>query len=137
MKATIHLGVFILLLLPVIAAAQEPQAHPLAGSWRGAMVEGGGEDAEVTIELRIEGDVVTGPIATSRVADLYIRNGSVTGNTIQFTSPSLDPATEGALVWTGQLTGNNEIAFSVVREASDAPPVEFVVTKREPVPGGR
>ena len=123
-----------LLLLPVIAAAQEPQ-HPLAGYWRGAMVAGGGEDTEVAIELRIQGDVVTGPISTKQIADLYIRNGSVTGNTVQFTSPSLDPANQAALVWTGQLTGNNELAVSVVPEGGgDAR--EFVLT-RPATPGGR
>lgn len=137
MKALIRVTALTLLLLPVILSAQEPQ-HPLAGYWRGPMVEGAGEDGEVTIELRIQGEVVTGPISTSKIGDLSIRNGTVSGNTIHFTSPGLDPGTPGvSLVWTGQLSGNNELAVSVIVEGGDGTAQEFVLTKRTPIPGGR
>src|SRR5262245_34943200 len=123
MKSFVRLTALMLLLVPGIMSAQEPQPqHPLAGYWRGPMVAGGGEDTDVTVEFRIQGDVVTGPISTMQIGDLYIRDGSVTANSVHFTSPSLDPAGQGgALVWTGQLTGANELAVSVVPENGDGP----------------
>jgi hypothetical protein len=133
MKAVIRVAVLISCLVPALVSAQEPQVHhPLAGYWSAVMAPG--ED-EVVLELRVEGDVVTGPVGATGRGDLYIRNGSVTANSVHFTSPSLTP--DGpALVWTGQLTGENELAFSVVPEGADNPAREFVATKR-PTPGGK
>lgn len=93
-----------------------------------------GED-EVVIELRVEGDIVTGPVGTTGSADLYIRDGSVTANSVQFTSPSLK-GDGPPLLWTGHLTGQNELAFSVVPEGAESPVREFVATRR-PNPGVR
>lgn len=136
MKSLVRLCALTLLLVPVILSAQEPQKHPLAGYWRGPMVEGGGAETEVTIELRIEGDVVTGPISTMQMGDLSIRDGSVTENAVHFTSPALNGDNSHPLVWTGQLTGDNRLAVSVVPEANDAAAIEFVLTKREATSGG-
>jgi len=133
MKAFARLVALSVLLVPAGLSAQEPQAqHPLAGAWRGPMVAGGGEDTDVTLDLRIQGDVVTGPVSTMAVSDLLIRDGSVTANTIRFVTPSLNPAVEGSLVWTGQLTGNNELAFTVVAEGPGNSPIEFTLTHRLP-----
>lgn len=129
MKSWIRVSVFTLLLLPTMVVAQEPQPqHALTGSWTGVMGEGG---AEVLLELEVQGEVVKGPIfAHGGVGDRYISNGTVTGNTIHFISPGLDPDVETSpLEWTGQVTGNNEIAFSVVPEGGSAPVKEFVLTK--------
>jgi hypothetical protein len=134
MKVLIRVAVVISFLVPALVSAQEPQVqHPLAGYWSVVMAQG--ED-EVVIELRVGGDVVTGPIGTTGRADLYIRNGSVTANSVHFTSPSLKDDDGPALVWTGQLTGENELAFSVAPEGAESLVREFVATKR-PVPGGK
>jgi hypothetical protein len=133
MKALVRLTALTLLFLPALVVAQEPQPqHPLSGYWRGAMVAGGGEDSEVTLDLRIQGDVVTGPISSVAVSDLMIRDGSVTPNSIRFTSPSLNPDQPGTLVWTGQLTSASELVFSVVADAPDSTPIEFTLTHRLP-----
>lgn len=130
MKSLVRVTAFVILLLPAIVAAQAPQQHPLAGFWAGPMVEG--DQNEVIVELRIQGEVVTGPIETSQIGDLYIRDGSVSANSVHFTSPSLDPNGQGgALVWTGQLTGNNALAFSVVPASGDGAAREFVLKKRD------
>ncbi len=73
----------------------------------------------------------------TQLGEFYIRNGSVTGNSIQFTSANLVQGEGPALVWTGQLTGSNELAFSVMPESGDGQASEFVLTKRDPVPGRR
>jgi len=136
MKLVVRIAVLMVLLFPALSRAQE-NPHPLAGPWAGYMVEG--DDSELVIELQVEGEVVTGPIVIKAVGEIYIRNGSVTPNSIHFTTPALDPAAQGAaLVWTGQLMGNGELAFSVVTEGADGgPATEFVVKRRPAVPGGR
>jgi hypothetical protein len=138
MKSLIRLTALALFLLPVFVSAQEPAVHPLAGFWRGAMVEGATSDQEVIVELRIQGDVVNGPIFANGFERYIKQGGTVTANTIAFKSPGLatDADMNDTLVWTGQLTGTNEIAFSVVAENSDAPAREFVLT-RGAVTGGR
>jgi hypothetical protein len=132
MKSLIRVTALALLLLPVIVSAQEPQPHPLAGSWRGAMEQGADEVDDVNIDLRIEGDAVTGPIIKVPF-ERYIKQGTATANTVTFTSPGLkEDDAETVLVWTGQLTGNNELAFSVVNENGEGAAREFVLTKRTP-----
>jgi hypothetical protein len=133
MKALVRLSALMLVLVPAVVSAQEPQPqHPLQGAWRGPMVAGGGEDSEVTLDLRIQGDVVTGPISSLAISDLLIRDGSVTENTIRFSSPSLNPNEPGTLLWTGQLTADNELTFSVVADAPNSTPIEFTLTHRLP-----
>ncbi|HWI16277.1 MAG TPA: hypothetical protein VNT81_00920 [Vicinamibacterales bacterium] len=122
---------FAVLLLPALASAQEAQPqHPLAGHWAG-QVALAGQDREIVVEFTIEGEAVTGPIIAAQIGEFIIRNGSVTGNSIHFTSPNIAPLGEGpALVWSGQLTGANELAFSVVTESGEGQASEFVLTKR-------
>lgn len=133
MKSFARIIVLTLLLSPALVMAQEPQPqHPLTGSWTGTMGEGG---KAILLELTVDGEAVKGPIfAPGGVGDRYIRNGTVTNNTIHFTSPGLEPDVESApLVWSGQLLGtNNEVSFSVTAEGSNAEPIEFVLTKLVP-----
>lgn len=132
-----RLAVSMLLLLPALASAQDPQPqHPIAGHWAGVIALAD-QEREVIVDLRVEGDAVTGPIVATQLGEFYIRNGSVTGNSIQFTSANLVQGEGPALVWTGQLTGSNELAFSVMPESGDGQASEFVLTKRDPVPGRR
>ena len=127
MKAVIRIAALTLLMLPAMISAQEP-VNPMAGYWTG-----GPEQDDLLLDLRIQGDVVTGPISTRNIGDLYIRNGSVTANTIEFTSPNLDEANrEVALVWHGQLSGNDELAFSIAREDNQGEPREVILKRRNP-----
>jgi hypothetical protein len=130
MKALIRITALTLLMMPVLVSAQEPQ-HPLAGYWRGPMVAGGAEDTDVTVEFRIQGEQVTGPIFANGL-ERYIKQGTVTANSVSFTSPGLKADdVDVPMVWTAQLTGNNELAVSVVREDQQGPAHEFVLTKRQ------
>lgn len=136
--ATRLAAVFAVLLLPTFAEAQDVTSqHPIAGHWSG-QISLAGQAREVVVEFTIEGDAVTGPIVAMQLGEFYIRDGSVTGNSIHFTSPNIAPLGEGpALVWTGHLTGANELAFSVTVESGDGQASEFVLTKRSATPGGR
>jgi hypothetical protein len=123
MKALIRTAILTLVMLPAIVAAQEP--NPMAGYWKGGI-----ELDELLVELRIQGEVVTGPISTNKVGDLYIRNGTVSGNTISFTSPNLDPDNQSVLlVWNGQLSGD-QLSFTVAPEDNQGPAREFILTRR-------
>jgi hypothetical protein len=127
MKALIRIAALTLLMLPAMVSAQEP-ANPMAGYWTG-----GPEQEDLLLDLRIQGDVVTGPISTRHIGDLYIRKGTVTANTIEFTSPSLDLANrEIVLVWHGQLSGDGELALVITREDNLGEPREVVLKRRTP-----
>jgi hypothetical protein len=130
MKVLIRIAALSLLMIPSLISAQEPQpANPFAGYWKGAI-----EEKALLIELRVQGEVVTGPIFMSGFGERYIRNGTVAGSTIQFTSPRLDLSPEDrdvAVVWTGQLTGD-ELSFSIQAEDHEGPVHEFVLTRRVP-----
>jgi hypothetical protein len=135
MKSLIRISAFVLFLLPVMVSAQEPQ-HPLAGGWKGAMEEGAAEVDEVFVELRIQGDAVTGPVIKVPF-ERYIKQGTATANSVTFTTSGLkEDDADVTLVWTGQLTGNNELAFTVEREDHQGEAKEFVLTKREATPPG-
>jgi len=73
---------------------------------------------------------VSGPIFMHGDEE-YIRNGTVTANTVAFISPRLIPEERDVpLVWSGQLTGD-QLSFSVVPEDHDGPAREFTLTRRQ------
>lgn len=138
MKSVIRLAALALLLMPVLVSAQEPQLHPLAGTWSTVLKEDGvNGPEELLAEFRIQGDVVNGPIFANGVERYIKAGGAVTANTITFITSGLgtDDA-DRQLVWTGQLSGDNQLAFTIVPEANDAPAVELVMTKRPAITGG-
>jgi len=120
---------------PALAAAQEPQPsaqHPLAGQWAGFLAEDG--TGEFVVDLQVEGEVASGPIIVTAVGEFYVRDGFASANSVQFTSASLSQGEGPTLTWTGQLTGNNELAFTVV-SGDGGPAREFLLKKRATVPG--
>jgi hypothetical protein len=128
MKALIRVVALSLSLLPVIASAQEAQPHPLAGAWRGSILSPAGQPIELTVEMRIQGDVVTGPVFAP-VGEVYMQSGTVTANSVAFTTSRLSEADRDVLmVWTGQLNGDNTLSVSVVPEDGGAA-IELVLSK--------
>lgn len=125
MKSLIRSLALALLLMPALVLAQEP--NPLAGPWAGSITEDG-VALPVSIELRIQADVVTGPIFMHG-AEEYMRNGTVVGNTISFTTPPLNAADRNVpVVWSGQFA-DGQLAFSVVAEDREGPVREFILTR--------
>ena len=136
MKTLSRIAALTLLMLPAMVVAQEPQ-HPLAGYWEGEVTEAGStEPVRLLVELRIQGDVVNGPVFMLG-GEQYIRQGGVvTANTVTFTTPRLNLNDRNVpLAWTGQLSGDNQLAFSVVPEDGQEPAREFVLTKQVRDPG--
>jgi hypothetical protein len=128
MNALIRVVALSLSLLPVMVSAQEPQSHPLAGAWRGSIASPDGQSIELIVEMRIQGDVVTGPVFAP-VGEVYMRSGTVTANSVAFTTPRLSEADRDVpMVWTGQLSGDNTLAVSVVPEGGGTA-IELVLTK--------
>jgi hypothetical protein len=128
MKALIRIVALSLLIVPAVVSAQEPQpVSPFNGYWEGTI-----EETSVLVELRVQGEIATGPIFVSGFGERYIREGAVAGNTIQFITPHLDPTPEDQaprVVWNGQLAGD-ELAFSIANEGGSGPAREFVLRRR-------
>lgn len=128
MKAVFRIAVLSLSLLPVFASAQQPEPHPLAGTWKGTIAIGGVE-SEVRVELRIEGDVVTGPI-NGPAGEIFMQPGKVAPDGVSFTSPRLSSQDRDVLlVWTGQVTGENSLSFVVATEDLQDPSFELTLTR--------
>jgi hypothetical protein len=126
MKALIRTCVLALSLLPTLISAQEP--HPFAGAWKGVLGTAGAQ-SEVRIELRIEGDVVTGPIL-GPAGEMFMQPGKVTARGVSFTSGPLNPQDRDVpLVWTGQATDENTLTFVVTAEDLEGPTFELTVTR--------
>lgn len=126
MKALIRTAVLAVFLLPAMVSAQEP--HPFAGAWKGILGADGAQ-SEVRIELRIEGDVVTGPIQAP-AGEIFMQPGKVTPRGVSFTSGPLNPQDRDVpMVWTGQATDENTLTFVVTAEDLAGPTFELVVTR--------
>jgi hypothetical protein len=133
MKALIRIAALTLLMFPVAIAAQDqPAQHPMAGYWEGAVAEpGAAEPVKLLVELRIQGDVVNGPVFMLGGEQYIQQGGTATVNSVTFTTPRLNLNDRNVpLTWTGQLTGNNELAFTVVSADGQDPVREFVLTKQ-------
>lgn len=126
MKALIRTAVLAVFLLPSMVAGQEP--HPFAGVWKGT-IGADGAQSEVRIDLRIEGDVVTGPIQGPG-GEIYMDPGKVTPRGVSFTSGPLNPQDRNVpMVWTGQATDENTLTFVVTAEDLEGPTFELIVTR--------
>jgi hypothetical protein len=150
MKSLVRIFAVMTALLPVAAFAQEPQTppapepqqltqpmpdpqqvtHPLAGFWKGTITAEGADPFEFSVQFRIQGDVVTGPIL-STAGEVYLKDGTVTANSIAFTSPRPDLKEGSALVWTGQLTGDNKLDVFVSPQDNSSPAIEVILTKAD------
>jgi hypothetical protein len=132
MKAVVRIALMLVALVPAVAFAQEPQApaHPLAGFWKGTITAEGAEPFEFTVQFRIQGDVVTGPIL-SKAGEVYLQDGSVTANSVTFTTARPDLKEGGPLAWTGQLTGDNTLDVMVAPKDNSTPAIEVILTKAD------
>jgi hypothetical protein len=125
MTLLMRAAVLSVLLIPGVVSAQ---AVPLAGLWEGSVNQDGAA-VPVVVELRIQGDVVTGPIFLQG-AEQYIRDGKVLGESVEFISGRLNEADRDVpYVWTGTLTGD-QISFSVIAADREGPSRGFIVTRQ-------
>lgn len=67
------------MLLTVPAFAQDA-----AGTWTGNMPAQGGEEQEITFELAVDGNTVTGTATSDFTGEAELTEGTVDGNTISF-----------------------------------------------------
>ena len=105
-----------------------PGAASLCGRLEGRVGHGRCQ-SEVRIELRIEGDVVTGPIL-GPAGEMFMQPGKVTPRGVSFTSGPLNPQDRDVpLVWTGQATDENTLTFVVTAEDLEGPTFELTVTR--------
>jgi hypothetical protein len=121
MKLKLSILALGLLALPILVLAQAS----VNGTWTGE-VQGGRGAQMVTLNLKADGNKLTGTSAGGRGGDIPIENGTIMGNMLKFTTKQMGRGGEVTLTWTGTLKGD-EIAFSRVAEGGQ--PVEFTLKR--------
>lgn len=129
MKSLIRIATLTLLMIPAMLSAQAP-ASPIAGYWEGT-IDGANGAQRVLVELRVQGDAVTGPVFMNGDEQYIQQGGTATANSVTFTTPRLHGGDRNVqITWTGQLTGNNELAFTLASADGQDPVREIVLTKQ-------
>lgn len=110
-------------LLAVMVWAADP-----SGKWTGEMAGRNGQKREVSINLKADGDKLTGSVG-GRMGDTDITNGKVDGDTIKFDVVREFNGNSMTMHYTGKVSGDS-IQFTVAREGSDGPGMEFTATRK-------
>lgn len=108
----------LLLLLAFVVASF---AADVSGKWTAQVPGRDGETRETTLNLKADGDKLTGTI-TGRQGDNPISEGKITGNTISFVVETQ----RGKQTYTGTISGD-EIKFK--REGGQGPAREFTAKR--------
>ena len=121
-RKTLFLSMCLLLALAALALAADA-----SGKWTAQVPGRGGQTAENTFNLKVEGDKVTGTI-TSPQGETAISDGKVSGDDI---SVSVSREVQGntfKINYKGKVKGD-EIAFTRTIEGRDVPPTEFTAKR--------
>lgn len=115
------------LLLLSLAVAAVVFAADVTGKWTYEM-QGRNGTMTGTMNLKADGDKLTGTIAGGRGGETEIQDGKVEGNTITFNVVREFNGNKMTMKYTGTVTDEG-IKFKVEREGSDRPPREFTAKK--------
>ncbi len=121
-RKTMFLSMCLTLTLAALAFAAD-----VTGKWTAQVPGRGGQTAENTFNLKVEGDKLTGTI-TSPQGESAIADGKVTGDDISFTVTREFNGNSFKMVYKGKVKGD-EIAFTRTIEGRDVPPSEFTAKK--------
>ncbi|MFN0112399.1 MAG: hypothetical protein ACKVZH_26375 [Blastocatellia bacterium] len=111
----------------VLALASLAWAADVTGKWTAQVPGRGGQTAENTFDLKVEGDKVTGKIISPQ-GEAAIADGKVGGDDISFTVTREFQGNSFKMVYKGKVKGD-EIAFTRTIEGRDMPPTEFTAKK--------
>jgi len=102
-------------------------AADVTGKWTYEMQGRGGNAMRQTINLKVDGDQLTGTISGRR-GETEITNGKISGDTITFSVVREFNGNSMTMKYTGTVSGDS-IKFKVEREGSDRPPMEFTAKR--------
>jgi hypothetical protein len=102
-------------------------AADISGKWTGEMAGRNGQKREVTMNLKADGDKLTGSVG-GRMGDTDISNGKVDGDTVSFDLVREFNGNSMTLHYTGKVSGD-EIHFTVARDGGNGQGMEFTATR--------
>ncbi len=115
-----------LLLLACVCGALA-WAADATGKWTADMPGRGGESRQMTMNLKADGDKLTGTVS-GRMGDTEISDGKVAGDQISFAVVREFNGNSIKLLYTGKVAGD-EIHFTVKRDGTDAAGREFTAKR--------
>jgi len=114
-------------LIVLALAAGMALAADVSGAWKASVPGRGGENMEMTFNLKAEGGTVTGNIS-SQMGETPIQDGKISGDTVTFKVKREFNGNTVIMNYEGKISGN-EIKFKSSREGSERPPREFTAKK--------
>jgi hypothetical protein len=116
-----------LVLLSSMLAIAAFAADAVTGKWAADVPGRGGNTQKVTMDLKADGDKLTGTISNPQ-GDTAITDGKVSGDTVTFTVTREMQGNTVKMNYTGKVAGD-EIKFSVVREGGQGQAREFTAKR--------
>ena len=102
-------------------------AADVTGKWAAEVPGRGGNPQKVTMDLKADGDKLTGTISNPQ-GETAITDGKVSGDTVTFTVTREMQGNTIKQNYTGKLSGD-EIKFSVMREGGQGQAREFTAKR--------
>ena len=102
-------------------------AADVSGKWAADVPGRGGNTQKVTIDLKADGDKLTGSISNPQ-GETPITDGKVSGDTVTFTITREMQGNTVKMNYTGKLAGE-EMKFTVVRDGGQGQPREFTAKR--------
>ena len=102
-------------------------AADVSGKWMAEMPGRGGNTQKVTMDLKADGDKLTGSISNP-MGETAISDGKVDGDTITFTVTREMQGNTIKMNYTGKVSGD-EIKFTVQREGGQGQAREFTAKR--------
>jgi hypothetical protein len=103
-------------------------AADVSGAWLAQIPGRGGQTAESTITLKVDGDKLTGSIAGPR-GERPIEEGKISGDDLSFTQTLEFGGNRIKLLYKGKVSGN-EIKFTRQRDGGDGQAQEFTAKRK-------
>jgi hypothetical protein len=111
----------------VLAGLAVAYAADVNGKWVAQVPGRDGQTREMTINLKAEGDKLTGTVS-GRGGDMPFTDGKINGDDISFTVTANFNGNEVKNRFKGKVAGD-EIKFTRTREGGDQPPQEFTAKR--------
>lgn len=114
--------------LAVALCAAGALAADINGKWTAQMPGRGGDPQEATMTFQVQGDKVTGSVATPR-GERPIEDGKISGDDLSFRQTMEFGGNKVTILYKGKVAGD-EIKFTRQREGGEGQAREFVAKRK-------